>query len=703
MGLRLSAAFGALLLGGAGCGAPEDGDAIELRTSALTGQDVMGFETLDSWTPSSGTEALTTTRTQGAFAYALTAPVNFTFVNSASIESTTPNLQGLGAANSSFAVDFVIPTQQPNPFFFGSLQLLVSVPSRAVNNLFLGQVELTGRPTGVFQTLRFPIPQSLRTALAGQTFSDLRFALALNAPSGATGTYIFDNLRVAAANNADFTLTPNPANVTVAQGGTTTSTIAIARINGFTSSVAFSASGLPTGVTATFAPAATTGASTVVTFSAAANATVGPATVLITGTGGGLSRTATINLTVNAAPNFALAPNPANVTVVQGATAPSTITITRTGGFAASVAFSASGLPTGVTAAFNPAATSGNTTVVTFTAALNATVGGPTTITITGVGGGLTRTTTINLTVAAAPDFTLAAAPASVSVEVGGSASSTVQITRLNGFVASVAFSAGGLPAGVTAAFNPASTAGNSTVVTFTASNTALPATASVTVTGTGGGLTRTTTIQVTVVPVGGNFALSASPQAVALAQGQTAHSFIVIERFDGFASSVAFSASGLPAGVTAVFTPAATAGNDTTLALSATPTAALGFAQVLVTATGGGLVRTLTLDLFVSEPPVPDFTLSASAAWSRSRKARRGRPLHLDRAHQRFRGRRRLQRWRSARRRDRQLRSGLRHRRQHDPDPDRIAHCDDGLLDDHGDRGRRRAHPHHHDQPVRE
>ena len=128
MGLGLSAALGALLLGGAGCGAPEDGDAIELRTSALTGQDVMGFETLDSWTPSSGTEALTTTRTQGAFAYALTAPVNFTFVNSASIESTTPNLQGLGAANSSFAVDFVIPTQQPNPFFFGSLQLLVSSP-----------------------------------------------------------------------------------------------------------------------------------------------------------------------------------------------------------------------------------------------------------------------------------------------------------------------------------------------------------------------------------------------------------------------------------------------------------------------------------------------------------------------------------------------------------------------------------------------
>src|SRR5204862_277091 len=146
-------------------------------------------------------------------------------------------------------------TQQPNAFFFGSVQLLVSVPSRNVNNLFLSQVELTGLPLGTFQTLRFTITDGLRNALRGATFNDLTFTVALNAPSGATGTYIFDNLRVVAAANAEFALTANPAAVTVAQAASASSTITVSRLNGFASAVAFTASGLPAGVTAAFHPA----------------------------------------------------------------------------------------------------------------------------------------------------------------------------------------------------------------------------------------------------------------------------------------------------------------------------------------------------------------------------------------------------------------------------------------------------------------
>ena len=40
----------------------------------------------------------------------------------------------------------VIPTQQPNQFFFGSVQLSANAPSRNVFNQFLAQVELTGLP-----------------------------------------------------------------------------------------------------------------------------------------------------------------------------------------------------------------------------------------------------------------------------------------------------------------------------------------------------------------------------------------------------------------------------------------------------------------------------------------------------------------------------------------------------------------------------
>jgi uncharacterized membrane protein len=601
--------FAAFLVAAVSCGQPPDEEsATEVAAEALTAQDVMGFESLSAWTPSSGTESLTSMHTQGVSAYALAVPVNFTNIVSAAIDNTAPNLQGIASTGSSLALDMVIPTQQPNPSFLGSVQLLVSVPSRNVFNLFLAQVELTGLPLGTFQTLHFAVPDSLRTSLRGATFSDLSFTVALNAPSGATGTYIFDNLRVLATNNADFSLTPSPSSVTVVAGATATSTIAIGRAGGFSAGVVLSASGLPSGVTATFNPATATGASSVVTFTAASSAAVGPATVTLTGTGGGLSRTGTVSLTVAPAPNFTLSAVPASVSVLQGATAQSTVSIARQNGFASAVTFSASGLPSGVTATFNPASTTGGSSVVTFTAGAAAAVG-TSTVMITGTGGGLSRTTPIALTVTAAPTFTLSASPASVSVVQGSTAQSTVSIVRQNGFASAVALSASGLPTGVTAAFNPASTTGGSSVVTFTAGSTAVVGTSTVTITGTGGGLSRTTSIALTVVAAP-DFALGANPTSVTVIAGSTAQSTVTIAPLNGFNAAVSFTASGLPAGVTATFAPPTTSGPSTVVTFVASAGATLGPATVTITGTAGSLVRTTQVALTVA--PAPDFTLAA-------------------------------------------------------------------------------------------
>src|SRR5207302_1277844 len=79
-----------------------------------------------------------------------------------------------------------------------------------------------------------------------------------------------------------------------------------------------------------------------------------------------------------------------------------TITITRQNGFNSGVTLSASGLPTGVTASFNPITVNPPTTssTVTFTASSNA-AGGTFTVTIKGTStsGTLSHTTTIRLTV----------------------------------------------------------------------------------------------------------------------------------------------------------------------------------------------------------------------------------------------------------------------------------------------------------------
>src|SRR5262245_16000486 len=197
-----------------------------------------------------------------------------------------------------------------------------------------------------------------------------------------------------------FSISASPSSVAVTRGTAASTTIAIARVNGFTGAVTFSASGLPAGVTASFNPSSTAGASTALTFSAAATATLGAATVTVTATGGGLTQTTGVALTVNpaATPDFAVSASPAAVTVAQGASAGTTLTLTRSGGFTGSVALSAAGLPAGVTAAFNPASTTGTTSTLTFTAAATATPGSST-ISVTGTGGGLTRTTAVTLSV----------------------------------------------------------------------------------------------------------------------------------------------------------------------------------------------------------------------------------------------------------------------------------------------------------------
>ncbi len=99
------------------------------------------------------------------------------------------------------------------------------------------------------------------------------------------------------APTADFGLAASPNSLSVTQGKTGTSTISVSDLNGFTGTVALTASGLPSGVTASFSPASTTTSSTL-TLTASASATVGTATVTITGTSGSLTHTATIALTI---------------------------------------------------------------------------------------------------------------------------------------------------------------------------------------------------------------------------------------------------------------------------------------------------------------------------------------------------------------------------------------------------------------------
>ncbi len=97
-----------------------------------------------------------------------------------------------------------------------------------------------------------------------------------------------------------FSLSVDPPSRTLPRLSTRTLTVAVTGAAGFTAPVALSAGGLPAGVSASFSPTSVApGGSSTLTLRATIDAALGTSTVTVTGTGGGLSRTAQVALTVN--------------------------------------------------------------------------------------------------------------------------------------------------------------------------------------------------------------------------------------------------------------------------------------------------------------------------------------------------------------------------------------------------------------------
>jgi len=303
--------------------------------------------------------------------------------------------------------------------------------------------------------------------------------------------------------------------------------------------------------------------------------------------------------TSSSQPSFTLSASPASLAFLQGASGSTTITVHPLNGFSGNLNLTASGLPSGVTASFgtNPAMTS---SLMTLSATGTVAVG-TYTITVTGVSGSLSSTATISLTVSPVGNYTLSSSPSNVTIVQGAAGASTITVTPLNGFNSSVSLSASGLPSGVTASFNPTSTASSSTL-TLTASSTATTGTVTVTVTGSSGSLTNNTTVSLTVnAPP--NFALSVSPNSLTMSQGTIGTSAITVSPQNGFNGSVSLSAAGMPSGVTASFNPGSTT-SGSTLTLTASSTATTGTVTVTVTGVSGSLTKTATISLTVQSVP---------------------------------------------------------------------------------------------------
>jgi hypothetical protein len=195
-----------------------------------------------------------------------------------------------------------------------------------------------------------------------------------------------------------------------------------------------------------------------------------------------------------ATPDFSLAASPTSLTLTQGSSGSSNITVTPQNGFNSTVTLAASGLPSGVTPAFS------STGTMTLSASSTAATGSST-VTITGTSGSLIHTTTVSLTVNAAAAATLTATPTSLSftAQPGGAAPASKNVS-VGSSVAGLTFTTatsggstwltatpavGNAPGTVSVSVNPTNlTAGSyAGIVTITASSGSPQATVDVALT----------------------------------------------------------------------------------------------------------------------------------------------------------------------------------------------------------------------------
>jgi hypothetical protein len=291
------------------------------------------FETdLQGWAAGSTPIAGVTISTAQHFAGKQSLAVNFNGTaagtSSVSVDSTGVNLDVTAGATITFHVwipsGSMITTLQPyledynyawTSSWYGSLTanawntITVTVPSTAVTPLQQLGIEFT-----------------TSAAWSGACYID---SVAWNTPS------------------PDFSLSANPTSLTVNTGSNGTSTITVTPLNGLNGCFTLSATGLPSGVTATFGTNPIV-ATSVLMLTASNTATTGKSTVTITGTCGPISQTTSIALTLPANTPPTLLPI-ANQTVNVGHTVAFTASATDTNQPAPTLTFALLTGPTNAT------------------------------------------------------------------------------------------------------------------------------------------------------------------------------------------------------------------------------------------------------------------------------------------------------------------------------------------------------------------
>jgi uncharacterized repeat protein (TIGR01451 family) len=292
-----------------------------------------------------------------------------------------------------------------------------------------------------------------------------------------------------------------------------------------------------------------------------------------------------------------------------------TLTVTPSGGFTSDVALRVADLPPGVTGGFSPSVVTGGSGTSTLTlSASSSTPAGTYNFTVSGASGPLVHATTLTLLVGTA-DFTGGVTPTYQAVSPGGNTQYVVTLHTLGTlpFNNTVTLSIDGLPAGVSAVFNPPTVnpdANGSSTLTLTTSITTPQGSYQLRVSGTGGGQFHFSYIVLAVSnpTIIGDFSGSFNHGAASANPGGQATYGLTVTPSGGFTGNVVLTASNLPNGVFANFSPTVVNGGSgtSTLTVTTSTTTPRGIYTITATGSSGSLTHSTTLELLVG---AVDFT----------------------------------------------------------------------------------------------
>src|SRR5215471_7145733 len=182
-------------------------------------------------------------------------------------------------------------TLTPKNSFSGTVTLKSFGTPAGTSTFSPGQLTFSGSSQAQTATLTL----NTSTSATNKTYFPLITSFSANRLHDFQGTLTLSN-----STTPDFTISATPASQTLTAGNSTSYTVTTAAQNGFTGTVTLSASGLPSGASASFSPASISGAGTsTLNITTTSSAATGTFTLTITGASGSLSHSANVTLVVN--------------------------------------------------------------------------------------------------------------------------------------------------------------------------------------------------------------------------------------------------------------------------------------------------------------------------------------------------------------------------------------------------------------------